>query len=264
MRPYCYTILCCLCYSLLPAQIPNASFEKWKIVDGIEVPEGWKSNNFFETFIVSEKVPGIVDQKYALQISSRSLSVHGFASGNAFTRFLPTQHDNILQCVVRVDSVDQGSVEIELSDRVNHRIGHWKSEVANKLAETISIPFYSANLDSVTLVIRANNTMGAWNNSGYSILVVDELQLNPHLTEKPDHFNLSSSLSDQSVAIELREYVEGRGTYTIHSIVGVHKGGNNLTGRITRVPTNELENGIYALTVQQGTIVSSRLFVVQK
>ena len=166
--------------------------------------------------------------------------------------------------MVRVDSVDQGSVEIELYDRLNDRIGHWKSEVANKSAATISIPFYSANLDSVALVIRANDTMGAWNNTGYSILVVDDLQLNPHLTKKPDHFNLTTGLSDQSVVIELREYEEGRGTYTIHSMVGVHKANNHLTGRITRVPTNELENGIYALTVQQGTIASSKLFVVQR
>ena len=159
------------------SQIPNAGFEEWDSIAGIEEPVNWDTKNV-EKFISVEKVPYLTQGQYAIKVSSNGPSFEGTSSGMAKTRFKPLDIYNTLLADIKIDTIDSGKVEIILNqiegDKIN-QIGYWTKDTITNGINNIEIPVDYETLDTIEILIFAHNTPVPLGSIGYSEIIVDNM-----------------------------------------------------------------------------------------
>ncbi len=171
------SILILFLSEITESQIPNAGFEEWDSIGGVEEPVNWNTKNV-ESFISVEKVPYLTQGQYAIIVSSNGPSFEGTSSGVAKTRFKPTQIYNTLTAEIKIDTIVSGKVEIILNQIVDeniNQIGYWTKDTTTNGINNIEIPLDYETLDTIEILIFAHNTQGALGSIGYSGIVVDNL-----------------------------------------------------------------------------------------
>ncbi len=159
------------------SQIPNAGFEEWDSIVGVEEPVNWNTKNI-EKFISVEKVPCLTQGQYAIKVSSNGPSFEGTSSGVAKTRFKPLHIYNTLLADIKIDTIDSGKVEIILNQIVGgnvNQIGYWTKDTTTNGINNIEILVDYETLDTIEILIIAHNTPGPLGSIGYSEIVVDNM-----------------------------------------------------------------------------------------
>ncbi len=161
------------------AQIPNANFEEWEVIDTFDKPVSWKINLATIHTHHALQFDEAIEEKYSLHLlvpRNTSPNVDWIVE----TTFLPDQIYKSLHASIRIDSIDWGrsTIEIaELKDGAYQRIGFWQTEEVTDGVEHISIPINQTQTDSLrirmTTYIFAFIPLPAF----YSQLIVDELEL---------------------------------------------------------------------------------------
>ncbi len=190
------------------AQVPNGNFEEWEIIDSIEQPKYWKTNNFLCCRAI-EKTGDAIEGGYSMKISSSAPSFEGTLPGWAEVTFHPAQIYEVLNASLKIDSIESGgSVIIRVSEWANgtfQEIGNWEDTVTTNGIVEISIPLNHTQPDSLKIFISAQNTPGATWSIGYSEVVIDNLEL-----------SFSSSTSNLEEAGELFKIYPNPSTGIIH------------------------------------------------
>ena len=162
------------------AQVPNGNFEEWEIIDSIEQPQYWKTNNFLCCRAV-EKTGDAIEGDYSMKISSTAPSIEGTLPGWAEVTFHPAQVYGFLNASLKIDSIEMGgSVVISVSEWANgtfQEIGNWEGTMTTNGIAQISIPLNHTQPDSLKINVSAQNTPGATWSIGYSEVIIDQLEL---------------------------------------------------------------------------------------
>lgn len=175
-----YFLLGNICYS----QIPNANFEDWITINGIESPKFWETNNFYVASTPAVKELDAIQGKYSLKLSSTALSISGRYTepGCAHVKFAPTRYFNYFNFCLRIDSINLGQISIRVkqlsSSGLYERIGGWNNSKKTEGVECLSVPILQTNLDTILIEIWALKTDDyLLNIIGYSEAVLDLLSV---------------------------------------------------------------------------------------
>lgn len=177
-----YLIVLLALSAQLSAQIPNEGFEEWEVVDGIEQPKYWSTNNA-ECCLTVEKVSGAdaISGSHSMKVSSSALSIEGALPGRAHIAFQPGTVYRSLSAKARIDSMEMGEVVItvrEWSNGALREIGKWSS--AAKTDGVISIATEIAQTEQAVFLeidIEARNTQSPVGSIGYAEAIIDDLEL---------------------------------------------------------------------------------------
>lgn len=166
-------------FGIIYSQIPNSNFEEWILVDSIEQPMGWISNNV-RFFISTEKVSSLTQGQYAVKVSSNGPSIEGTSLGVLKTKFKPAQVFDYLTMSYKIDSIEEGKVEVKINKISNNsttQIGYWVKDTFSNEIELIEIPLAYELLDTLEIIIIAGNTLTGIGSKGYSEIIIDEIGL---------------------------------------------------------------------------------------
>lgn len=163
------------------SQIPNGSFENWKLENTLEIPENWSTNNALINFVSVTKVESLTDGDYAMKVESKGTSFEGYAPGIAKNTFIPTTSFNTLELSYKIDSIEAGgNIEIVVSQYSGNaylQIGYWKGENMSTGIESLQLPLIPVNGDSIRIEVRANSQLSPLGYVGHSEIIVDMMDL---------------------------------------------------------------------------------------
>jgi Secretion system C-terminal sorting domain len=168
------------------AQVPNGYFEEWQIIDSIENPVNWQSNNYYVGYTPVAKTTDAIAGEYSMKVSSTARDVWGLPIefGCAHVKLVPSLEYNYLTASVRSDSVvTDGDVSIRIkqwqpAEALYDNIGFWKSTIATNGIWQIVVPIDQVGLDTLLIEVWAKNV---WTiiveERGYSEIIIDNLEL---------------------------------------------------------------------------------------
>jgi Secretion system C-terminal sorting domain len=168
------------------AQVPNGNFEEWQIIDSIENPVGWQSNNYYVGYTPVAKTTDAIEGQYSMKVSSTARDEIGTTTGFgcAHVKLVPTLEYNFLTASVRSDSVvTDGDVSIRIkqwqpAEALYDNIGFWKSTIATNGIWQIVVPIDQLGLDTLLIEVWAKNKWSFFiEDRGYSEIIIDNLEL---------------------------------------------------------------------------------------
>jgi len=179
------SILCFLLHGIAFCQIPNSGFESWTIINGVEEPDSWKTNNsIFGTVqpgrISVTKTLDSHSGNYALNVINNGPSIEGPLPGHATAVFIDSAVSKI-SAYVKCDSIagtGKGIISISGFTGSSHlEIGRWETNV--EIPQYIFIEmllFPLNNYDSLSIRIEAYAEMNPLGfPTGYASFTVDQL-----------------------------------------------------------------------------------------
>jgi hypothetical protein len=89
---------------LAVSQISNADFENWSILNGVEEPDNWNTNNHPNSISVT-KTSDSYSANYAMQLINNGMSLEGPLPGYAMTFFTTNDFVNQISAYVKCDSL---------------------------------------------------------------------------------------------------------------------------------------------------------------
>ena len=162
------------------AQVPNGNFEDWEIINDIEQPQHWKTNNYL-CCIAVEKTDNAIEGDYSMKVSSTAPSLEGTGPGEATVTFHSDELYSFLNAAIKIDSIETGgSIKIKVLQWANgafQEIGIWQDTNTTNGIVPISIPLNHSQPDSLKITIYALNTPGPTWSIGYSEVVIDNLEM---------------------------------------------------------------------------------------
>ncbi len=163
------------------SQIPNNSFEHWSIVEGIEEPDGWFSNNT-QSHISVQKTIDAYSGDYAVEIISNGPSFEGTAPGWVKTTVFPETQFNRLSLYYKCDSLVAPAVgKITTASWINgstNIVGAFEISQLNSMYELLTIPLSLNEIpDSLTISLTAKTINNGVAYIGYAKLKFDSIYL---------------------------------------------------------------------------------------
>jgi len=184
-------------------QLLNTNFEEWVLVNGVESPKYWKTNNVPSSVSVS-KTTDSFSGNFALQIINNGPSIEGLTSGSTFKFFSTTDSITKISAYVKCDTLSgsgKGVIKLDAYLRgFNVEIGRY--EIINltngyQLAEIITQPLN--RYDSIRVSIMAQSIINAvgWP-TGFVKFKVDEIKLSKQKFNTNVDNNLSTVFPNPS------------------------------------------------------------------
>jgi hypothetical protein len=183
-------------------QIPNSDFENWAIINGIEEPVYWETNNEINSISVT-KTNESYEGNFALQVINNGPSFEGPLPGYASVVFAPVNIPAQISAYVKCDRISgtgKGIISVlGFSEGMDNIIGKWETTVEIPQFTLIKIPLNPVKqYDSLAIIIEAfagMDTLG-WPTGNSSIkvdclsdetnTVINELSFNSSLTVFPN------------------------------------------------------------------------------
>ncbi|MBK8565044.1 MAG: T9SS type A sorting domain-containing protein [Saprospiraceae bacterium] len=230
----------------------------------LENPISWTTNNFYTDFKPVAKYDDAISGQYSMKISSSARDANGLPTwpGCAHVKFLPTQLYLYAGASVRIDSIEDGRIEIRIKQRQPNgfyvKIGGWKDSVATKIVQQVWMPLAMTSMDSLLIEVWAFNkdTPPYLENKTFAEAIVDDIVLtNTNAINDPSHpqtgqVSVFPNPADGKISIALKD-VEGISeVYVINAIGHISKKMQPILqdGAIT-LDVSELPEGIWFLNL---------------
>lgn len=162
-------------------QIPNPGFENWAIVNDIEEPDSWETNNKpSPSYRSVTKTNDNYNGNYALQVINKGFTIEGFGPGYATTVFTINDLVNTVSAYVKCDSLEgTGKGQMYVYGYLNsdrEQIGYWETGVLIPGYMFIEIPLDPVlDYDSIEIQIVGWAGSSSMGQTGFARLKVDQL-----------------------------------------------------------------------------------------
>lgn len=163
-------------------QIPNPGFEAWTIINNVEEPDGWDTNNEYPLALSVSKTTDSYEGDFALQVIGDGPSFEGPGPGFASAVFTTNGVANKISAYVKCDSISgtgKGIIRVfGYSNQVMQEIGYWETNVVIPQYALVEIPLTPAEIfDSIQVILVSNSIMdGTGWPTGFARLKVDDLK----------------------------------------------------------------------------------------
>jgi len=241
------------------AQIVNSDFEEWAIIDGIEEPVNWLTNNSSPSSVSVEKTTDSYSGVFAIKVRSNGDSFEGPAPGEASSTFFENRTINSIISYVKCDSlVSPGKCIIKVLGYVSgisQQIGYWETDTIIADYQITMIPIsYSIQPDSFKISIIGYSKLESLGYNGYAELMVDNISVSTttyldNVSKQNTEVKVFPNPVNEEINITINEidvrYVK------VYSITGKlliepeFKIGTN----VIRISQLHLKNGIYLLEI---------------
>jgi len=174
------SILCLFVSITANCQVPNSDFENWNIVDGIEEPVNWRTNNEINSISVSKTADSYAGN-FAMQIINNGPSFEGPLPGYTTVIYASNTVPAEISAYVKCDSISgTGKAIINIVGYLagkDNEIGKWETIVEIPHYTLIKIPLSPArHYDSIAIRLEAYAGMDAlgWP-TGHASIKADRL-----------------------------------------------------------------------------------------
>jgi hypothetical protein len=141
------------------SQIPNSDFENWSVIDGMEEPVNWQTNNEINSISVS-KTTDRYGGDFALQVINNGPSFEGPMPGYATVVYTSMNVPAEISAYVKCDSISgtgKGIISVVgYSAGKDNEIGKWETSVEIPHFTLIKVPLNPArHYDSIAIRLEA-------------------------------------------------------------------------------------------------------------
>lgn len=242
---------------LLHAQIPNAGFENWIVIDSIEQPMSWSTNNI-EDYISVSKSEDAYEGDYAMQLTANLPTIEGPWPGIAQTGIsLETPVSNFIvslmykclelepfpfgQCSMNVDFFLEGSFVHSASHSILAEETEYTSmQISSDLNDPVLI-------DSIYITLSGGSQIMPTGQFGNAFFLVDGMQLEV-LTSTQDLDNGKIQVFPNPTAQLIQiEGLRGVGALSIFDEAGQLLKKQNLNHSTEQINLSLFPAGVYLL-----------------
>ncbi len=249
----------------LSSQIPNASFETWDLVDSILAPTEWTTSNFGDIDNPHHPVSrteSLTNGSFAMKVRSTTPFWEGLMPGLAYVKVANFGDSLNFDCQILANS---NNVRIGVSYFQPVLLGfdsissYWESTDTLTDIIHVSIPINPpATMDSIYIIVSANNVLTSLGYDGYTEVVVDNFYFsNTQGTTKSKglindlDLKISPNPASDIVHIDTNTPIGQVSIYTI--------GGTLVTqSSQSSIDVSMLSRGIYFVAIQTATGVFVR------
>jgi len=252
-------------------QLPNSEFENWSIINSIEEPDNWGTNNETGSISVS-KTNDSYGGNFALQVINNGPSFEGPLPGYATVLFTNNNIVNKISAYVKCDSISgtgKGIISVHgYLSSVKQEIGYWETSVLLPQYTLIEIPINPVgNYDSIEIRIESFAEMDllGWP-TGYARLKVDQLTEEITSDIKELSFNKSLKIFPNPCHEELNiNYLEGVLTeFLVFDINGKLLFQKNIDNSSIKINVKHYQKGLYFIrTIDHKGLIKTYKVIIE-
>lgn len=258
---------------LLQAQIPNAGFENWIVIDSIEQPMSWSTNNI-EDYISVSKSEDAYEGDYAMQLTANLPTIEGPWPGIAETGMaLETPVSNFIvslmykclesepfsfgQCTMKIDFFLEGSFVHSASNSILvEETEYSPMQISSDLNDPILI-------DSIYITLTGGSLIMPTGQFGNAFFLVDGLQLEV-LTSTQDLENEKIRVFPNPTAQLIQiDGLDGVGYLSIFDEVGQLLKNQTLDPSATQIDLSLFPAGVYWFQVREDDAILTKKIIKQ-
>ncbi len=259
------------------SQVPNGNFEEWQVVDSIENPVHWQTNNYYIGYYPVAKTSDAIEGSYSMKVSSTASDLGGGATedGCAHVKFVPAEEYKYLTASVRVDTVDpEGEVSIRVKQwhpgsGLYEKIDTWKVTAATNGVVQVVLPIEQEGLDTVLIEVWAKNHYDPFTGMiGYTEMIIDNLQLTTVVATQEHHsifgWTIYPNPATEAINIRMQQPIPKACTLRLLDHYGRLLQSHDFPNlSAISLPLDGVSPGIYLfeLTVQGQTMLTEKIVV---